>query len=487
MAAGFMSATTLQSKAPGGACEAPEISGCCGAGVPVLALFAGAACWLVVAAVLALIASLKFHLPSFLASCPAMTYGRVHAAHFSVLAYGFAAPAAIGVTLWLLAKTGQTRLALPGGAFIATLLWNLGVLVGVGSILAGGATGFELFDFSQAGSTMLLLAYLVLALAGGLTFANRTERGNDAVQWFLLAALLWFPWIYTTAAGLLGCAPVRGVAQAAIAWWFANNFTFVWMGLIGIGTLFYFAAQFAGRPLHSRQLALFAFWVLVLFGSWAGIPDSAPLPAWLPALSAMGAFLSLVVMLAVAINLKKTVGQCLTRRPEPAAKFLGVGALALNFFILVRAVTSFTCISQITDLTWVGPALTQLWLYGFMMMVLSGAIYYIVPQLAGKEFCSPRAIKFQFWTMLAGMVLLVLPLLIGGVVQGEQWQNPNVATMDAVQATLPFLRVSTMGDLFILLGSVTLLLNLGGFFWKCCRACCAGSCAASSRTAGVRA
>ena len=41
--------------------------------VPLLALFGGAAVWLVVGLVLGLIAGIKFHAPEFLSACPLLT------------------------------------------------------------------------------------------------------------------------------------------------------------------------------------------------------------------------------------------------------------------------------------------------------------------------------------------------------------------------------------------------------------------------------
>ena len=51
--------------------SAPEIDASCR--VPLLALLVGAAVWLVLGTALALIASIKFHAPDFLAECPALT------------------------------------------------------------------------------------------------------------------------------------------------------------------------------------------------------------------------------------------------------------------------------------------------------------------------------------------------------------------------------------------------------------------------------
>ena len=69
--------------------ESSEIGVSCR--LPLFALFTGAAVWLVVASLLGLVASLKFHSPDFLASCSFLTYGRVHPAAVNALLYGLTA------------------------------------------------------------------------------------------------------------------------------------------------------------------------------------------------------------------------------------------------------------------------------------------------------------------------------------------------------------------------------------------------------------
>jgi cbb3-type cytochrome oxidase subunit 1 len=65
-------------------------------------------------------------------------------------------------------------------------------------------------------------------------------------------------------------------------------------------------------------------------------------------------------------------------------------------------------------------------------------------------------------------VLLVLPLAIGGIVQGLKLNHPDVGFMDALKATLPFLRVSTIGLMLLLFGNLLFALNIFGlaFVWE---------------------
>ncbi len=269
--------------------------------VPLLALFGGAAFWLVAGSVLAMIASIKFHAPDFFAACPWLTYGRVQPAADDALLYGFCIPAGLGVALWLLARLGQTPLRGAIVPVVAAKLWHLGVLVGLAGILSGNSTGFAWLEFPRAGSVVLFFAYLLLALWAMMNFAARRERALNPSHWFLVAALFWFPWIYSTANLFLVAWPARGIVQAIIGWWFANNLIFIWLALVGIGVTFYFLPKFSGRPLQSYYLALFAFWMLILFGTWCGIPPGAPVPAWMPVLSSVAATLTVVPVLAVGV------------------------------------------------------------------------------------------------------------------------------------------------------------------------------------------
>ncbi len=154
--------------------SSPEIDASCR--VPLLALFGGAALWLVIGSVLAMIASIKFHAPDFLADCPCLTYGRVQPAADDALLYGFCIPAALGVMLWIIARLSRTPLCLPLVPVVAANFWHLGVLVGMVGILIGDSTGFAWLEFTRGGSVLLFTAFLLIAISAVATFGQRRER-----------------------------------------------------------------------------------------------------------------------------------------------------------------------------------------------------------------------------------------------------------------------------------------------------------------------
>jgi cytochrome c oxidase cbb3-type subunit 1 len=429
--------------------------------VPLLALFGGAALWLVAGLALSLIAIMTFHKPDMFADCPVLTYGRAQAAANDALLYGFCIPAGLGVMLWIFARLSQAELVLPLVPVVAANIWHLGVLVGVVAILIGDSTGFAWLEFPRGSSVLLFAAFMLIAISAVATFGARKERELYPSHWFLLAALFWFPWIYSTAnLFLLAHHPVRGVAQVAIDSWFANNLVFVWLALVGIGTAFYFLPKLAGRPLQTYYLALFAFWTLTLFGTWCGIPQGAPVPAWLPAASAVASSLLIVPLIAIAVIAMKTVcGANVHCKGGPLCYFkFGTAAFVLSGLMLIAE--ACPQISRVTEFTWFGPAQVQLQILGFFTIVMCGAIYELLPRVMGFGLPFPKFVRLQHWLFMLGIILWAGSLAVGGVEQGMKLGNLQTAFADSTGVALIFLRVGTTGLLFLLFGGLLFAVNI---------------------------
>ncbi len=429
--------------------------------VPLLALFGGAALWLVLGLVLGLAAVMTFHQPNLFANCPLLTFGRAQVAANDLLLYGFAIPAALGVMLWIFARLSQAPLALPLVPVAAANLWHFGVLIGTAAILLGDSSGHPWLEYPRVAAILLLAAFILVAVSAAGTMGFRQNRELYPSHWFLFAALLWFVWAYSTAnLFLLSHHPPRGVAQAVIDWWLANNLLFVWLALVGVGTAFYFLPKLARQPLASSGYTLFAFLTLIFFGTWCGIPQSAPVPAWLPTISAYAALLSLIPVVAIAIITRKTLrGARLSFSGGPAdfVRFGGVSFVVSSLLYLAEFCPRG---SRVVGFTWFGFGVTQWQLLGFAAMVLGGAIYEILPRVMEKELPFPKLAKLNFWLAAAGVLLFVVPLVIGGVEQGMKLRDANVPFAEVSSTALLFLRISTLGQGLILLGALCLLLNL---------------------------
>jgi cytochrome c oxidase cbb3-type subunit 1 len=442
--------------------------------LPLLALFGGGVLWLFLGTLFALIASLKFHNPHFLAGEPYWTYGRIHAAHQTALLYGFGVPAALGVGLWLLCRLGRATLAGSGVVLIGVAFWNTAVAIGLIAVLCGDNTGFESFAMPGYVNAILFVSYLLMAVCGVLTFHRRGEGRLYPSQWFVLGSFFWFPWIFSTASMLLLCMPVRGVVQSSIAWWYAHNFSAIFLGFAGLASIFYFIPKLLARPLHSHYLAALAFWTLALFGSWGGIPGGAPLPSWIVSLGVVGTVLTTVSVLAVAVNFYQTVRHNL--EALDANLTLRFTYVALIFWLIAgvqQIVGVLPNVSALTDYTWFPVAHWELFHYGFFSFAMFGAIYYIVPRLLDRVAPSawaPGLVTAHFWFTFFGILISYIALLVGGVGQGLLLGNVIYSFDQVTRGTLMALRASTLGDLCIVIGAIFFLLNFALLLSRyCCR------------------
>jgi len=441
----------------------------------MLALLTGAVSWLLVALLFGLIDSIKFHAPTFLAGESYLSYGRVHAAQNVAFLYGFGVPAALGLGLWFLCRLGRTTLAGPLVVLIGVTVWNCAVALGVAAILCGHGTGFDSFEMPLWCARILLLAYLLIGVCALLTFHQRAPGPLYPTQWFVVGSLFWFPWVFSTAALVLLGVPQRGVLQALSGWWCAQNMDAVFLGFAGLAAAYYFIPKLLGRPLHSHYLAGLAFWTIALFAGCGGIPNGAPLPSWIVSLALVGTVLTVMPILAVAMNFYQTANrEFKALDSDPVLRFIFVGLL---FWIIASAqqiVGALPTVSAITDFTWFGAAQKELFRYGFFTLTVFGSIYYMAPRLLGLEHSvwHPKMLKLHFFLTFLGALISYVALLVAGLEQGILLANTANTFPDVMRRTMFPLRMGTLGDLLVTAGTVVFLINFAGVLNQARTQCC---------------
>jgi len=96
--------------------------------------------------------------------------------------------------------------------------------------------------------------------------------------------------------------------------------------------------------------------------------------------------------------------------------------------------------------------------YGFFSLGCSGHLLH-VPQLAGIEFPSANLCAHTLWVAALGILFIIVPLAIGGIVQGFNLQDASLA-FSVFRRARCHLRASTMGDLLLAAVHVIFFLNV---------------------------
>jgi len=445
---------------------------------PVLGLLGLALAWLLVAGVLAVLASIKLHGPGFLAEWPWLTYGRVQPAAGHAFVFGFASQIGLGIALWLIARLGGTWLTGGVGLLLVGGFWNLGVALGVFGILLGGGTGFESLEFPRYVPPILMTAYVCLAAWGLIAFGRRRPGDLYVSQWYLLAALFAFPWLYASATLLTVYSPLRGVLQVAAQAWFAHNLATLWLGFLGLGSLFYFLPKLTGRPVPSRSLAVFGFWSLAIFGPLGGLQRyvGGPFPAWMSSLSVVASVLNLFGVVAVALNLYPVVRAAPRLPGEAAMPALRFARLAYYAYLLGAGLSSLSALGflrRTTQFTLFTPGLDHLWLDGFFALAMLGAAYYVVPKLTGRDWPSPGLTRLHFYCQVVGVGLFFVAYAAGGLVHGTTMNDPALPFFYVIKRYLPFAATGTLANLILLVGYGALAAHVAWLITRWCRDVCA--------------
>jgi len=439
--------------------------------LPVLLFVSASAGWLLVGTVFALISSFKLHSPGFLGDWEFLTFGRVKGAEGTALTYGWGFNAAFALVLWLLARLSRAEIGNPILLLVAGLFWNFGVLLGTLGILAGHGTSLEWMEMPGYAGPLLFGAYLFIGTWALLTFRAGKSSQVFIAQWYLLAALLWFPWMFSIAQIMLLIDPARGTVQSLVHGWYSHGLVTLWFGPVGIGAIYYFLPKLLSRPISNYYLSVYGFWTLAIFGGWVGATRliGGPVPAWVVTAGIASSYLIAVPIVVLAVNFFPTMaGSAAALRRDWSFRFIAVGAVALVLASVSSMVLSLRGVASVFQFTFLQTAQTNLTMYGFFSMVAFGSLYYILPRVTGRSFPLPSLLGFHFWTSLIGCGLSVAGLALAGYEQGIAMNtlpggadSVAVPFLDIVQRLLPYLFTQTLATVVLIAAHLAFAVNVG--------------------------
>jgi len=426
---------------------------------PALFCFATALFWLLAGSVFGVIASVKLHAPDWLTSEAWLTFGRLRTAHLNTMIYGWASLCMLGVSVWIIPRLVHTELRHPRLATAGALVWNIGLVIGVVLLLLGRTDGLEWLEMDRwFADPWLVIGGGMVGVPLLLTLAAREADHLYVSVWYVMGAFVWFPVIF-----LVGNTPFTGVESAAVNWFYAHNALGLWLTAVGLGAAYYFIPKVLGRPIHSYQLSLLGFWTLAFFYSLNGMHHliGGPIPTWMITTSIVASALMLIPVLSVAVNHHLTVvGRFGALRYSPTLRFVVIGSMSYTAVSLQGMLTALREVNRVTHFTHWTIAHAHVGVYAFVTFVMFGSMYYILPRLVRHEWPSARAISWHFWLVLSGIALYVLPLTVGGVLQGLALFDPGTPFRESVEAVRPALVLRSVAGVVLTAGHVVFVAHV---------------------------
>lgn len=433
---------------------APEISEIdANARFPLSLLLASALLWLVVSGVLALLSYAQTLNPAFLADCSVFTYGRTRGMQETAMIYGWVANAGFVIALWILGRLGGAPLRSLNWAVVGTIFWNVGVTVGLIGIAMGNGTSVAMLHLPAYVQPLLLVSFAAIAVPGVLAWTGRQRRTTFAAQWYAVAALFLFPWLFSAVQVMVVWFPVRGTLQAVAAGWFVQGAWTLWIAPLALAAAYYLVPKITGRVIPSYDFASLSFWTLLVVGGWTGGRHliGGPVPAWMATIAIVSCGLLVFHYVVTAINLRGAFGH-----HSISLKFVAVGVVAYVIGGFADAVTAMRSVAAATQFTWFSHAQAELAVVGAFSMIAFGAFYFLVPRILNQPWPSAAMIRGHFGAALLGTVGLIAGLTVAGLVQGRDLADATVTFADIAGHVRPWLLLALAGQALLLLGNVVL-------------------------------
>ena len=342
---------------------------------------------------------------------------------------------------------GRLRMRLLGlvWAMLGCSLLNAGIVAGPGAIGTGWSDGMEYLEIPWQFAIFIFIGFVLVILPVLFTLVNRKVEHLYVSAWYMVAALLWISLLF-----LVGKLPGvhTGVQQATTNWWYGHNVLGLWFTPVSVGAIYYFLPKIIGRPISSYNLSILGFWTLAFFYGQVGGHHliGGPVPGWLTTLSIVQSVMMIIPVIAFSINMGGTLrGRMHLARYSPTLRFMMFGGLMYMASSLQGTLESLRSVNQVTHFTHFTVAHAHLGAYGFVTMVLFGAIYFMMPRVLNWEWPYPKLITLQFWLAASGILIYFIGLSIGGWLQGEAMLDAKRPFMESVTLMAPYLVSRSVG------------------------------------------
>jgi cytochrome c oxidase cbb3-type subunit 1 len=402
------------------------------------------------------------HLPEALK--PYVIFGRLRPVHVNLALWGWLSMVYAGTMLYLTPRLVGARLFSERLALATVALWNVLMLGGAVSLLAGGNQGREYAEFPWLVDIGLIVAVLMIAVNVWGTVARRTEQRLYVSVWNWMAASLILPFIYAIGNKVWDTSGAyTGATDAIVNFFYVHNIFNVWFTTGGVGIFLYLIPKVTGNPLFSHRLAIWGF-----ASVWAGQHHLlyGPGPDWLEIVSIAFSITAAIPNTAFLVNFIKTFeGSWGAVGPSLAARCVVVGVIMYTATCVQGIAQSFRNFSSYIHFTnWV-VGHSHLAFFGAWSFMAFAVIYLLLPRMLEREMHSHPLMEWHFWLTLGGLLTFMCSLWAAGLVQGADWASGAVPFLATARAMHGYFLVRLIAGVVMAVAQLMFAYNV----WKTVR------------------
>jgi cytochrome c oxidase cbb3-type subunit 1 len=406
--------------------------------------------WLLVAGIDGLLLAFKLVDPT-ITSSEYLFFGRLRPVHVLTMLFGWASLALVALALYVVPKASRVTLdsfELTLGN-IALALWNVGVLVGGAALILGHTTGREYREYPIWAMAFIAAAVVILGFLFYRLMARRRVEGIYISCWFIVAACVW-----ATVTVIVGYWPAFrvGIADTVAQGYYMHNVVGMWFTPMVVGITYYTLPKLLNKPIYSYGLGVLGFFTHLAFYTVIGAHHFiySPLPDWLETTGVVFSVAMIVPVWASTGNFLLTMrGEHVAISHSYSLPFILTGVIAYGLVSLQGSAQALRNAQEAWHFTHYTVGHSHFAMYGFVTFLVWGSIYGLVPRITGRE-PPVLLVGIHFWLALAGIVVYIVPLWLGGSEQGAAWIR-GLPFMDSVRTVMPHMVWRAVGGTFMFL------------------------------------
>ena len=430
--------------------------------------------WGVIGIVIGLWISVQLWMPSWNVP-PWFTYGRLRVVHTNGLGFGLGLGAIFGLSYYIVTRLTRRPLVFPKLARFHLYLFNGAIALAALSLFAGMNQSLEYAELEWPLDVGIVILWVIFAVNVFGTIIKRREEQMYVSLWYIIATVIAVAVLYivnnlAVPAGLLKSYSVfAGVNSANVQWWYGHNVVGFIFSTPILAMFYYFLPKSTGLPIFSHRLSIIAFWSLVFAYLWTGAHHLVytPLPDWIQTLAICFSIFLIAPSWGSVVNGYYTVGADWGKmRTNYLTKFFILGITFYGLQTVQGPTQAIRVVSQLIHYTdWV-PGHVHMGTMGWVTMIVTASMYYVVPRIFGTEIYSVKIANIHFWFVLAGQLAFSITMWITGIQQGALWKmvgedgTLSYTFMEGMAKNYPYWQMRTLAGVVFTVGMLFFIYNI---------------------------
>lgn len=404
-----------------------------------------------------------------------VTFGRLRPVHVGSVAYLWLLSVDIGLFYFFVPRLAGVSLWSSRLAYVAIALWWFSLIFGNMSFPWGTNFGWEYAELPTYVlgvpiKFIFTIAFVLTALNLYATIAVRRFEKMYVSLWYVMGTLLWTTFTWIVGSYAVYWVP-GGISRVNVSFFYIHNLVGLIYTPMGLAIAYYALPKMAGVPIYSHRLSMIGFWTIAFVYAWIGSHHiiHGPMSQWLQTISIVFSIWLFIPVWTVVVNLFETIRPHWRKYLQSAGvRFIETGVIFYLITCIQGPLMALRNVNEITSKTdWV-IGHSHVSLYATFTFFAIGGIYQALPHLTKKPIWSLKLADWHFSLNLFGSVLFILPLWVGGFLQGMMWaewaNGTNYAEFHNNLTLRPFIEtVASMHNWWLMRsvgGAIVLFANL---------------------------